>query len=149
MLPTLNARGDIVLAESLSLRMGNLQRGDVVVASSPTNPRHTVCKRVLGLGGDRVVVGDPMPSSSSSSPSMSPSTSGTVLIPKGHVWLQGDNAKNSTDSRSYGPVPINMVRARVFYRCWPLSEAGSVVGGAEALELRQGRKWYEQDYKKR
>ena len=30
--------------------------GDVVIAYSPQNPRHVVCKRVLGLPGDRVAV---------------------------------------------------------------------------------------------
>ncbi len=30
--------------------------GDVVIAASPRNPRHIVCKRVLGLEGDTVRV---------------------------------------------------------------------------------------------
>lgn len=39
-----------------------------------------------------------------------------VQVPKGHVWLQGDNFNNSTDSRHYGPVPYAMVRGRVFVK---------------------------------
>ena len=153
MLPTLAARGDIVLAESLSVRAGRLRVGDVVVARSPTNPRHTVCKRVLGLGGDVVEVGEPCSPSPSPSPSRSlvsggthpPATSGGIVVPRGHAWLQGDNLLNSTDSRSYGPVPVALVRARVYFRAWPPSRAGRVAGGGEGLSGGQ-RRWYEQEY---
>jgi hypothetical protein len=31
-------------------------RGDVVVATSPQNPKTTVCKRIIGLPGDRVCI---------------------------------------------------------------------------------------------
>ena len=154
MLPTLEARGDIVLAESLSVRTGRLRVGDVVVARSPTNARHTVCKRVLGLGGDFVEVGTPSPPSSPSSPSSSGRSGGTlpghpggggIVVPKGHAWLQGDNHLNPTDSRSYGPVPVALVRARVYFRAWPPSRAGRVARG-EALLSEGGRRWYEQEY---
>ena len=37
-------------------------------------------------------------------------------VPKGHVWLQGDNATNSTDSRNYGPVPVALIRGRVILK---------------------------------
>ena len=42
-------------------------------------------------------------------------------VPKGHVWLLGDNASNSTDSRTYGAVPAAMIKGRVFCRAWPPS----------------------------
>ncbi|WWC86189.1 signal peptidase I [Kwoniella dendrophila CBS 6074] len=42
-----------------------------------------------------------------------------IKIPKGHVWLVGDNLSNSTDSRKYGPVPVAMVKGKVLARIWP------------------------------
>lgn len=36
-----------------------------------------------------------------------------IRVPAGSVWLSGDNAENSTDSRRYGPVPIGLLRGRV------------------------------------
>ena len=41
---------------------------------------------------------------------------GVVQVPDGHVWLQGDNLPNSTDSRHYGPVPLALIRGKVFYK---------------------------------
>ena len=39
-----------------------------------------------------------------------------LQVPTGHVWLQGDNTLNSTDSRHYGPVPYALLEGRVFVR---------------------------------
>ena len=49
-----------------------------------------------------------------------------VEVPSGHLWLQGDNKDNSTDSRDYGPVPYGMLRGKVFLNLWPMSEGGFV-----------------------
>ncbi len=47
-------------------------------------------------------------------------------MPPHHVWLQGDNTRNSNDSRHYGAMPVAMLRGRVCYRVWPLSEVGPI-----------------------
>ena len=39
-----------------------------------------------------------------------------MKIPKGHVWLQGDNLANSIDSRDYGAVPEATLKGRVLAR---------------------------------
>ena len=49
------------------------------------------------------------------SDSSSSSCAGHLLqVPAGHVWLQGDNTLNSTDSRHYGPVPYALLKGRAF-----------------------------------
>jgi signal peptidase I len=86
-----------------------MMRGDVVVAKSPTKSEQTVCKRVRALAGDTVFVPG----------GAAPFYGGQavrVVIPEGHVWLEGDNPLNSTDSRYYGPIPSSMVQGRVFLK---------------------------------
>jgi signal peptidase I len=65
MMPTFNPRGDIVLVDHVSVTAGLVQVGDVVIARSVQNPRHVVCKRVLGMEGDYVEVPPPIKAGSS------------------------------------------------------------------------------------
>ncbi|ETI42470.1 signal peptidase I [Phytophthora nicotianae P10297] len=109
MLPTLNRDGDILLLDKLSPKFWKLQPGEVVIAKSVSNPRRTVCKRIIGQEGDTVCV-------------RSSSEVEFHRIPKGHVWLEGDNKYDSHDSRFYGPVPRSMVEGRVLMRIWPLNQ---------------------------
>ncbi|RUS18388.1 peptidase S24/S26A/S26B/S26C [Endogone sp. FLAS-F59071] len=53
-------------------------------------------------------------------------------VPPGHVWLGGDNMSNSTDSRLYGPVPLALVKGRVFARVWP--EPGWIRNGLVSIK---------------
>ena len=39
-----------------------------------------------------------------------------IRVPKGHVWIQGDNLSNSIDSRNYGAVPEATLKGRVLAR---------------------------------
>ena len=36
-----------------------------------------------------------------------------LVVPPGHVWVEGDNSPNSYDSRHYGPVPLAQIHGRV------------------------------------
>lgn len=45
-----------------------------------------------------------------------------LQVPRGHVWLEGDNRSNSADSRIYGPVPQGLICARALCRVWPPKE---------------------------
>ena len=45
---------DVILTEHISARLNRINRGDIIIARSPSNPHTFICKRVTGLGGDRV-----------------------------------------------------------------------------------------------
>ncbi|XP_013593759.1 PREDICTED: mitochondrial inner membrane protease subunit 1 isoform X1 [Brassica oleracea var. oleracea] len=107
MIPTLHPSGNVVLAERISTRSRKLSRGDVIVLQSPEDPNKIPIKRVIGLEGDCVsFVVDPEKNDESR----------TVVVPKGHVWVQGDYTQNSRDSRIFGPLPYGLIRGRVLWR---------------------------------
>lgn len=114
MMPTFNPQGDVALVEHITVLSNNLKVGDVVTARSVQNPRHMVCKRVLGMEGDTVLI----------QPTTMFAPMRKVIVPKGCVWLQGDNLMNSTDSREYGPVPYALIRGRVVCKIWPPWDVG-------------------------
>lgn len=125
MYPTLGLSGDYILHSPLFHRFRPLPRGALVTAISPGDPSHQVLKRVIGLEGDTICV-DPSGERGLRRRAGAGGEEGTgggvwegrewVTIPKGHVWLAGDNASNSTDSRDYGPVPLGLVKGRVLAR---------------------------------
>ena len=48
----------------------------------------------------------------------------TMKVPPNHVWVEGDNPLESTDSRHYGPLPISALRGRIVMRLWPMMSSG-------------------------
>ncbi|KAJ8927195.1 hypothetical protein NQ314_020471 [Rhamnusium bicolor] len=98
---------DILLTEHISPITQRINKGDIIIAKCPTNPKQQICKRVIGLPGDKVRTG----------------FASSHIVPIGHVWLQGDNTNNSSDSRTYGPVPQGLIRSRAICRVWPLKNA--------------------------
>ncbi|RZC33990.1 mitochondrial inner membrane protease subunit 1 [Asbolus verrucosus] len=97
---------DILLTEHISPRFSRIDRGHIVIAKCPSNPKQHICKRVKGLPGDKIKTG----------------FNSYEIVPRGHVWLEGDNSSNSADSRSYGPVPQGLIRSRALCRVWPLKD---------------------------
>nr|TKS01957.1 hypothetical protein D5086_0000167890 [Populus alba] len=111
MLPTLNLTGDVLLVEHVSHRFQKVGPGDVVLVRSPLDPTKMVTKRIVGMEGDQInFLPDPSITD----------ICRTIMVPKGHIWIQGDNMYASCDSRHYGPVPYGLVQGKLFFRAWGL-----------------------------
>ena len=109
MLPTFETSGEIAIESIISHRLApyNLTRGELVSLKSPVKPNRIICKRIVGIPGDIVCV-DPT--------GLKAPSEEHVVVPKGHVWIAGDNAACSTDSRDYGPVSMGLIRGRIIAR---------------------------------
>jgi len=141
--PTL-LEGDRILVNKLSYNLHSVNRGDLVVfsAQEETGGEDDLIKRVIGLPGEFVTVGDEkmkingglllepyLPLQTEINPFATPvncvnrpeETSG-CRVPGDHVFVMGDNRSNSRDSRYFGPVPIEDIEGRAFIRIWPLGD---------------------------
>ena len=125
--------GDRVLVNKLSYRLGDIDRGDIVVFERPKNlPESAIkdlIKRVIGLPGDVLesrdgavyVNGERLEEGY-----LDEGTTTTGLerqtVPEGFIFVMGDNRENSEDSRFFGPIDEDLVVGRAFVRVWPLPD---------------------------
>ena len=143
MLPTLKD-GDRVVVNQASYRLGEIERGQVVVFDRPPSVEgeNDFIKRIIGLPGetirfvDRQVYVDGLrvvepyllaPESTRTSGaipgcSASIATSDSCVVPEGHVFVLGDNRLSSVDSRQFGPIPTETIVGRAFWRVWPFTD---------------------------
>ena len=47
-------------------------------------------------------------------------------VPENCVFAMGDNREHSTDSRSFGCIPLEKIEGKVWIRFWPLNKFGHV-----------------------
>jgi len=45
---------DVLLLERISVRLQRLEKGDIVISKCPNNPEQNICKRIIGLPGDKI-----------------------------------------------------------------------------------------------
>mmetsp|Transcript_23493 Transcript_23493/g.64778 ORF Transcript_23493/g.64778 Transcript_23493/m.64778 type:complete len:163 (+) Transcript_23493:133-621(+) len=109
MFPTFSGQNEFVVVQAVSPLLGPITRGDVVICIRPVDPSEHIVKRVSAVAGEEVLI----------FPTKDNPDLQKVKVPKGHVWLQGDNLLHSRDSREYGPIPLALVKGRVLYQVWP------------------------------
>jgi signal peptidase I len=122
MQPTL-FEGDFVIVNRLAYKLGEPGRGDIIVFHFPPDPqREPYIKRVVGLPGDTVRIKNGhvfINDIALREPYIkaSPTYSGTWQVPDGQLFVLGDNRNNSSDSHSWGMVPLENVigKAEVIY----------------------------------
>ncbi len=134
MKPTLYV-GDRIIIDKLSVDLGTINIGDVVVFKAPKDvaadcddPVTDLVKRVVGLPGDHLtskgntiyVNNQPLKENWSHWEPLG-SAIGDVVVPANQYFVMGDNHFNSCDSRTWGTVPRSDVIGKAFLRFWPLS----------------------------
>lgn len=118
MQPTLTSN-NILLCSKVAQRFNKINRNDIVIAIHPTAPTSLICKRIIGLEGDTIIMNS---TADNREETREYNDTKTVIIKRGYSWIEGDNRINSTDSRNYGPIPVGLIKSRVVARIWPLSE---------------------------
>ncbi len=127
MKPTLQD-GEFVLVNRLAYRMGVPQRGDIVVFHFPLDPAsQDLIKRVIGLSGDRITVtrgmvsvnGQPLTEPYIAAP---PLYTGEWVVPADSLFVLGDNRNDSSDSHSWGMLPLKEIVGKAIFIYWPFPE---------------------------
>lgn len=129
--PTL-IRGDRIVTDTLAYANSAPQRGDLVVFIA-NGPGKTIwVKRVIGQGGDTIVVSkagvqlngqlirEPYVATPSANGEETENADGTFAIPSGQYFLMGDNREHSLDSRhpGFGFINAKRILGRVIFIYW-------------------------------
>lgn len=133
--------GDRLVGEKVTYRASTPKRGDVVTFDDPDQPGTTLIKRVVAVAGDTVdlrngsvyvngkKLSEPYTEGKPSYPleQYSSTLDGPIsypyTVPKGRIWVMGDNRTNSLDSRYFGAVSTDSVSSRAVFIFWPFKDA--------------------------
>ncbi|KKS17053.1 MAG: Signal peptidase I [candidate division WWE3 bacterium GW2011_GWB1_41_6] len=127
--------GEQIIAEKISIKTGEIERGDIVIFKHPTYLDRLVIKRVVGLpnekislNGGRIYV-DGRELIESYIPQNTSTKEGTVImenseyeVPQDGYILLGDNRENSTDSRNWGAIKRDLIVGKGFVIYYPLNK---------------------------
>jgi signal peptidase I len=123
MLPTLKD-GEFVLVNRLAYKLGEPTRGDIIVFRSTTNLDLDLIKRVIGVPGDKIQIGNGQVNVNGlvlTEPYINahPRYSGEWSVPDGYLFVLGDNRNDSSDSHAWGLLPIKNVIGKAMVIYWP------------------------------
>lgn len=133
-----------VLVSKLAYRLGEIDRGDVVVfdraiANGNEIQHDDLIKRVIALGGETVSISKcvvfidgvelaepylPKRDTEMTDPADRCSTVDmeAIILENDEIFLMGDNRPQSFDSRMFGPIKKDLIIGQAFVLIWPLSE---------------------------
>jgi signal peptidase I len=118
-------------------------RGNIIIFNTNGLPDFgesgkQLIKRVIALPGERVVVANNVltvynkqhphgfrPDATMPYGKVIQDTEGNenIVVPKGDVFVCGDNREDSLDSRVFGPVPVSDIVGKLVFRVLPINEA--------------------------
>lgn len=130
---------EYLIIDELSYRFRDAKRGEVVVFKYPLDEKQYFIKRVIGLPGETVTIGDgkilvvneQYPGGIFLDESFyldkNINTYGTVTKKLGEdeYLVLGDNRGSSLDSRNFGSLSEDLIIGKVLFRGWPLDRVGT------------------------
>ena len=127
MFPTLENR-ERVLVNKFGYLVGEPKRNEIVIFKYPMDESRDFIKRVVAIGGDtlEIVDGKTFVNGKKLNENYIKEPFYTnydkVVIPKGYIFVMGDNRNNSEDSRysDVGFVPLNLVKGKASVIFWPI-----------------------------
>lgn len=129
--------GEYVLTNLISLRFGDLKRGDIIVFTAPPDKEKDYIKRIIGLPGDRVRISNGevyingekldqttfLPVGVRTNGGAFLGDGDEVIVPDDQYFTMGDNRDFSSDSREWGFVPKSAIIGKSFVVYWPINHA--------------------------
>ncbi len=136
--------GQYLVVDELSYHLGNPQRDDVVVFRYPDDTTKFFIKRVIGLPNETVKIsGSDVTIFNQAHPEgfkldqpfveNKSSNDTTYVLKSNEYFVMGDNRTASFDSRSWGPVPRNLMVGRAFLRLLPINAIGALPGNYKQI----------------
>ncbi|MCA9949231.1 MAG: signal peptidase I [Anaerolineales bacterium] len=128
--PTLQDSQYLII-NNITYLLNDPERGDVIVFKHPRSDLNLI-KRVIGLPGDSVEAKDGtiwVNGTAINEPYISapPSYNGSWEVPEGNYFVLGDNRNNSSDSHSWGFLPMDHIIGDAELIYWPPSDWGRVL----------------------
>lgn len=121
------AKDHVLIRRDASL--ARLRRGAVVLFWTPHAPERLAVKRVVALAGDVVTPvprGPGRPGSAYEALDADTGEETRVVVPWGHVWVEGDNERATRDSNDYGPVSTSLIAGVATRIYWPWARRGLI-----------------------
>ena len=133
MAPTLTSN-EVLLVNKLAYLASSPARGDIVVLRFPGDPeKRKFVKRIIGLPGETVIIQDGTVSLNGKQISepylplnLRTLPNRQIALSRDEYYLMGDNRRNSSDSRTWGPARRRDLIGRTKFIIWPLPAAGFV-----------------------
>jgi len=126
MIPTLQ-NGEYILVNKLAYKTGQPNRGDIIVFRLPGDESQDLIKRVIGLPGDTVHVGNGVVTINGEKLlepyiAQAPNYFGDWTVPDGSLFVLGDNRNDSRDSHQWGLLPFENIIGKSVLIYWPPPE---------------------------
>lgn len=125
--------GEYLIVDQLSFRLGEPERGDVIVFRFPLNPKEFFIKRVIGLPNETVLITpDGVMIKNKENPEgmmleekyvvFKKTDSINFTLKENEYFVMGDNRGASADSRLWGAVPRKNIMGKPFVALFPIDK---------------------------